>query len=153
MIRRPPRSTLFPYTTLFRSVSVNRHPESDHEYLDTEVYEFSVADGALRALTNRKGPDNSPVVSPNGKFIAYTGYDDRYQGHQTTKLYLMNRDGTGSHSISDKLDRDVQEPQWAPDNGGIYFRYDDQGDTKIGFSRSEERRVGKECRSRWSPYH
>ena len=21
------------------------------------------------------------------------------------------------------------------------------------FSRSEERRVGKECRSRWSPYH
>ena len=23
----------------------------------------------------------------------------------------------------------------------------------IGFNRSEERRVGKECRSRWSPYH
>ena len=22
-----------------------------------------------------------------------------------------------------------------------------------GFHRSEERRVGKECRSRWSPYH
>ena len=22
-----------------------------------------------------------------------------------------------------------------------------------GYSRSEERRVGKECRSRWSPYH
>ena len=24
---------------------------------------------------------------------------------------------------------------------------------KIGYSRSEERSVGKECRSRWSPYH
>src|SRR3712207_3400955 len=24
---------------------------------------------------------------------------------------------------------------------------------RIGFLRSEERRVGKECRSRWSPYH
>ena len=23
----------------------------------------------------------------------------------------------------------------------------------LGFNRSEERRVGKECRSRWSPYH
>ena len=23
----------------------------------------------------------------------------------------------------------------------------------VGLSRSEERRVGKECRSRWSPYH
>ena len=114
-------------------VSVNRHPESDHEYLDSEVYEFSVADGSLRALTNRKGPDNSPVVSPNGKWIAYTGFDDRYQGHQTTKLYVMNRDGSGSHSISDKLDRDIQSPEWAPDNSGVYFLYADQGDTKIGF--------------------
>ena len=25
--------------------------------------------------------------------------------------------------------------------------------TTIQFDRSEERRVGKECRSRWSPYH
>jgi acylaminoacyl-peptidase len=113
--------------------SVNRHPESDHEYQDTEVYEFSVADGSLRPLTNRKGPDNSPTVSPNGKLIAYTGYDDRYQGHQTNKLYLMNRDGTNSHSLSDKLDRDVQDPQWAADSSGVFFRYDDQGDSKIGF--------------------
>ena len=29
----------------------------------------------------------------------------------------------------------------------IYFKYADAS------SRSEERRVGKECRSRWSPYH
>src|SRR5256885_6134689 len=28
MIRRPPRSTLFPYTTLFRSIAVGGHPES-----------------------------------------------------------------------------------------------------------------------------
>src|SRR3989449_3706667 len=26
-------------------------------------------------------------------------------------------------------------------------------ETEIAFERSEERRVGKECRSRWSPYH
>ena len=26
-------------------------------------------------------------------------------------------------------------------------------DSQSGFRRSEERRVGKECRSRWSPYH
>ena len=26
-------------------------------------------------------------------------------------------------------------------------------DVITGYTRSEERRVGKECRSRWSPYH
>src|SRR5205823_7419644 len=40
----------------FLLVSANRHAEADHEYFDTEVYEFGVGDGALRALTNRKGP-------------------------------------------------------------------------------------------------
>ena len=27
------------------------------------------------------------------------------------------------------------------------------GGYRVTFDRSEERRVGKECRSRWSPYH
>src|SRR5260370_17315725 len=30
MIRRPPRSTLFPYTTLFRSPPINRQPDENH---------------------------------------------------------------------------------------------------------------------------
>ena len=117
----------------FLIVSVNRHAESEHIFRDDEVYEFSVADGSVRALTNRKGPDSSPAVSPNGKWIAYTGFDDRLQGHQTTHLYLMNRDGSGSHVVADKLDRDAQNPQWAADSTGVYFQYNDQGDTKIGY--------------------
>src|SRR2546427_6968308 len=28
-----------------------------------------------------------------------------------------------------------------------------QASKRLGYVRSEERRVGKECRSRWSPYH
>src|SRR3712207_7902761 len=34
MIRRPPRSTLFPYTTLFRSVVVRREQEADADLGD-----------------------------------------------------------------------------------------------------------------------
>ncbi|HYA96834.1 MAG TPA: S9 family peptidase [Methylomirabilota bacterium] len=121
----------------FLIVAANRHADSEHIYMDTEVYEFSVADGSVRALTNRKGPDDSPAISPNGKWITYIGYDDRFQGHQTTRLYVMNRDGSNPHSISDKLDRDAEDPVWAGDSGGIYFRYNDQGDTKIAFATPE----------------
>ena len=35
-------------------------------------------------------------------------------------------------------------------NGHHFLIYDEATE---GFDRSEERRVGKECRSRWSPYH
>ena len=35
-----------------------------------------------------------------------------------------------------------------------YFKVkQDEWDNQWAKSRSEERRVGKECRSRWSPYH
>ena len=34
------------------------------------------------------------------------------------------------------------------------LEFSGRGGTRyISFERSEERRVGKECRSRWSPYH
>src|SRR2546430_4576485 len=33
MIRRPPRSTLFPYTTLFRSIFTNNSPSNGQPYL------------------------------------------------------------------------------------------------------------------------
>ena len=42
----------------------------------------------------------------------------------------------------------IREPQrQTPARNELLTRLDD------GFRRSEERRVGKECRSRWSPYH
>src|SRR5260370_38292743 len=39
-----------------------------------------------------------------------------------------------------------------PDLDKYNFILPDMG-VKVAFLRSEERRVGKECRSRWSPYH
>ena len=114
-------------------MSANRRADYEYEPFDTEVYEFSVADGSIKALTQRHGPDNGPVVSPDGMHIAYTGYDDKYQGYQVTHLYVMNRDGSGSRELSSSLDRDVGNPRWAPDGSGIYVTYSNQGDNKIGF--------------------
>ncbi len=114
-------------------ISANRRDDADFEPLDTEVYEFSIANGLVKALTSRKGPDNGASISPDGKYIAYVGYDDRYQGYQVTKLYVMNRDGSNPHSLSDELDRSVQGLQWSSDSRGIHFLYDDQGNTKLGY--------------------
>jgi len=53
----------------------------------------------------------------------------------------------------------LQRPEtalWWSDQQTLGGRREDYGISAgrgLGFSRSEERRVGKECRSRWSPYH
>jgi acylaminoacyl-peptidase len=117
----------------FLLISANRHDDYEYNPSDTEVYRFSLEDGSVKALTDRRGPDSSPVVSPDGKYIAYVGYDDKFQGYQVVRLYLMSNDGSGSHEISTKLDRDVRDLVWASDSSGVYFAYDDQGDTKLAF--------------------
>ena len=112
--------------------SANLDKDADYDPDNTEVNEISIKDGAVKALTARKGPDNSPALSPDGNLIAYTGFDDRFQGHQTTHLYVMNRDGGNAHVVTAKLDRDINSPRWSADGKSIFFLYDDQGDTKFG---------------------
>src|SRR3712207_9365628 len=62
MIRRPPRSTLFPYTTLFRSVVDNAVDEALAGYCDT-VRVTMLADGGVRVEDNgRRIPDDMHPV-------------------------------------------------------------------------------------------
>ncbi|WP_425155404.1 prolyl oligopeptidase family serine peptidase [Candidatus Palauibacter sp.] len=104
----------------------------DWEYVrDPEVFEVSVADGSIRQLTDRRGPDQSPKVSPDGGLIAYTGYDDRFLGNQVSKLYVMNRDGSGSRMLADDLDRSIGNLHWASDGQGLFFQYDTEGNTRL----------------------
>ena len=114
-------------------ISANRHDNYELEVLNTDIYEFSLADRSVKELTHRKGPDGQPVVSPDGAKIAYTGFDDQRQGYQVTKLYVMNRDGSTPHLVSGAWDRDVTGVRWAPDGSGVYFTSDDKGDTGLYF--------------------
>ncbi|NCG32966.1 MAG: prolyl oligopeptidase family serine peptidase [Proteobacteria bacterium] len=109
--------------------SANRD-DPDFDVRNSEVFEVSVETGELTQLTDRFGPDGSPIVSPDGSQIAYTGFDDRYQGYQVGHLYVMNRDGSGSRMVSD-LDRSFGGLNWAQDGRGLFFQYDDQGMTKV----------------------
>jgi acylaminoacyl-peptidase len=116
-------------------VSANRRPDFELRWTDTEVFEFSVRDGSVRQLTSREGPDDAPAVSPDGRQIAYTGFDERFQGYQVTQLYVMNRDGSGGRVVSGSLDRGVSNPTWAPDGSGLFVTFDDEGTTKLAFFR------------------
>src|SRR2546430_13660716 len=57
MIRRPPRSTLFPYTTLFRSVQ-------DHVDLLQQIARCSVVDQLVAELQDVTGAGNLIGVLP-----------------------------------------------------------------------------------------
>src|SRR2546426_10710554 len=114
MIRRPPRSTLFPYTTLFRSVAGAGPPA------DVRPDAAELDDGGHARIVWRGHAVTLPVVG--------------FHHIENAMLALaVGREGGADPARAVAALAGVRLPP--------------------GRGRSEERRVGKECRSRWSPYH
>src|SRR3989454_9755484 len=150
MIRRPPRSTLFPYTTLFRSTphrAVER--EAVHEqhgrparppHVDGELgVARRHADWLMRP--RRAGPEEARDLLGERRrpphAIDTHEYDFRFGGHDAVRDPA--HDVPEGHAGRTAVRHQRLDTQHVP-----------RVDARL---RSEERRVGKECRSRWSPYH
>lgn len=117
------------------SVIVSSNTRDDHEYdpLESNLYEVSLADGAMTALTGRKGPDFAPQLSPDGSAIAYLGYDDKGQSYHRTYLYIMDRASGAIERLDEGINKSVGNPQWSPVGDGVYLTMDDDGVTKLIF--------------------
>lgn len=106
--------------------SANAEENWEFEPVESDIYSLDIASGAMGRLTTRDGQEDAPALSPDGRRLAFVGFDDREQGYQVTELYIANADGSNPRSITASLDRDVINPQWAG-NSTIYFLYDNRG--------------------------
>lgn len=111
--------------------SGNRNEDWEYDFRNSEIYSVGVYDGQIKALTDRDGPDNHPVVSPDGTRIAYISVADKRQAYQVRKVHIMNKDGSDQKEVSQDLDRTVSDLVWDSKGNGLYFSYDDKGNTKI----------------------
>src|SRR3712207_9204560 len=123
MIRRPPRSTLFPYTTLFRSV---------HFFSNLQLFGFT---GTPIFPENSK--DNRTTKEVFGNCLHQYLIKDAIADDNV--LGFLVEYYTGS------VDLDVESEKRMEEIASFILN----NFNKSTF-RSEERRVGKECRSRWS---
>ncbi|MGE0046283.1 MAG: prolyl oligopeptidase family serine peptidase [Hyphomonadaceae bacterium] len=112
--------------------SANAEENWEYDPVESDIYRLDIASGSLTRLTTRNGPEDAPIVSPDGRRIAYIGFDDREQGYQVTELYVANADGSGARSLTASFDRDVRRPNWIRGGGAIMFLYEDHGRTHLG---------------------
>ncbi len=114
-------------------LSANRDPEWEYAWRESDIYRVDVASGTVRQLTTRRGPDGNPVPSPDGRYIAYTGYDSTDATWKDAALYLMNADGTNSRVLTADLDRSPSGLTWAADNRGVYFTVQSEGASNLHY--------------------
>src|SRR5258708_28793555 len=79
MIRRPPRSTLFPYTTLFRSLSMA-------EIEDMRLLVRAIATGSLSAAGRELGDRKSTRLNSSHQIISYAVFCLKKKKNRSEKL-------------------------------------------------------------------
>ena len=110
-----------------------RTPDAEYAWRESEIYAVDVASGAISALTKRKGPDNNPTPSPDGRYVAYAGYDSTDATWKDAILYVMDADGGNVRALTEKLDRSPAGMLWSPDGSGVYFNVENEGSKNLYF--------------------
>jgi dipeptidyl aminopeptidase/acylaminoacyl peptidase len=130
-------------TVLFASGP--RTEDGEYQWRESDIYAADLATGGIRQLTTRKGPDGNPAVSPDGKLVAYTGYDWTDDTWVDSRMYIMNIDGSNARVLTAALDRSPANLTWARDGSGVYFTVQDQGSQNLYFvtPRGELRQLTK----------
>ncbi len=111
--------------------SAVRKPDWEMVVVDSEIYALDVASGTVIALTSRDGPDGAPEASPEGRSIAFLGYDDHKKGFEQSDIYVMGANGGSPRQIAPNLDRNVQQIEWAPDGRSLYAAYEEGGSVTV----------------------
>src|SRR2546422_4137303 len=178
MIRRPPRSTLFPYTTLFRSLhrlapapggTEARAARAVRRRLELEARYRRDRGQRLAAEPERPYADQVGGLADLARGVARQRQLGVRPAHPRTVIAHPDqalpavldldpdRARTGVERVLDQLldDRRRSLDHLARGDlvGDLGCEHGDPRRHRGTTSRSEERRVGKECRSRWSPYH
>jgi len=114
-------------------VAANTRDDADFDIFNADILAIDVTTSKVTKLTDASGPEGSPNISPNGKKIAFTGFEDNGKSNQLNQLYIMNLDGSNIKSLTPMLDRAVESIDWADNSKGLYFSYDDMGKKHVAY--------------------
>ena len=109
----------------------NEAEDRDFDPIESEIYALDLNTLTTRALTTRDGPDHSPQLSPDGRKIAFLGYDDKVLSYQATHLYVMDTDGGNIRHISKNHDRAVSSFAWRGDSQALITQVENKGAVEL----------------------
>src|SRR6185436_12159237 len=87
----------------------------------------------VRPLVSKKGSWSSPMVSPDGRSVAFTGSEAGTYSYHADEVWVVGIDGNGMRALT-SLDRDPGGVRWSLDGTGVYFALADQGTSNVQFA-------------------
>jgi dipeptidyl aminopeptidase/acylaminoacyl peptidase len=99
---------------------------------EADIYSVNISTKKLTQITNQSGAERSPVISPNGRLIAFIKEERRPLAYTPDQIALMDLNGENIRILSEALDGDASNLLWAGNSQELYYTYDERGIRKIG---------------------
>ena len=99
---------------------------------EADIYSVNLTTKDIKQITNQSGAERSPVISPNGKLIAFNIEERRPLAYTPDQIAIMDLNGNNMRLLTKDLDGDANNLHWANDSKSIFFAYDERGIRKIG---------------------
>lgn len=109
--------------------NAGERPELDP--IESEIYVIDLASGEQAAVTDRDGPDNSPAVSPDGKYLAWLGYDDELLSYQQRELYVRSLPGGEPRVLSADYDHPLSDIRWDSESRAVHALASVNGELEV----------------------
>src|SRR5205809_2524498 len=110
-----------------------REPDADYRYRESYLYAVDVQSGTIKPLVSKKGGWTNPVVSPDGRTVAFTGHEYGTFSYRADEVWTVGIDGSGMRALT-TYDRDPGNVRWSPDGGGVFFALAEQGTSNVYFA-------------------
>ena len=111
--------------------SSNRRNDAEYRPRQTDLFSASLVSGELVKVTDRAGSESNPVISSNGRYLAYTSAADTRQGYNRAELRVKDLQSGEDRSLTEDLDRSVSDVQWTSDSKRLWISFNDLGMTRV----------------------
>ncbi|MBU2979603.1 S9 family peptidase [Alteromonas sp. C1M14] len=99
--------------------------------LTSDIYKVDITSGEIVQVTDMAGPESHPVLSPNGKYLAFTQLDDRRLSYQNGDIVVMSLSSGKMTRVTASLDRSIGKFVWESNSKGLVFSYLDGGENRL----------------------
>jgi dipeptidyl aminopeptidase/acylaminoacyl peptidase len=112
-------------------LSGSTRPDWDRVPEQAAIYSVRVTDGDVQLVVDHHGTASRPLVSPDGRWLAYLDVDERGLSVQNQRIRLRSLHGGEDRILTATFDRSIASMIWAPDSKSLIGSYEDHAQVRV----------------------
>lgn len=110
-----------------------------YDFNESDILSVNLNSGETTRITDFPGTETSPSLSPDGRTLAWVGFENTYQSNLDQGLYLMDLASGEIEQLQSDLDRSISRAVWDRSGNGLWVSFVDRGQSNLAYVSTSDR--------------